>query len=107
MKFQKTVVAVMSLLIFCSCVSNKKFETAQSQARATRDSLLGINHQLQTALGTCKDSTAAKDKRIATLQDQNTILKQNNTQALKQLQDLSVITSTQAESIKKSLENIG
>ena len=34
-------------------------------------------------------------------------LKENNTQALKQLQDLSVISASQAESIKKSLDNIG
>jgi chemotaxis protein MotB len=34
-------------------------------------------------------------------------LKQNNSEALKQLQDLAVISSTQAESIKKSLDNIG
>jgi len=41
------------------------------------------------------------------LQEQNASLKENNTQAIKQLQSLSVITSTQAESIKKSLDNIG
>ena len=35
------------------------------------------------------------------------MLKKNNNQALKQLEDLSVISSSQAESIKKSLENIG
>ena len=34
-------------------------------------------------------------------------LKDNNNQALKQLENLSVISGTQAESIKKSLDNIG
>ncbi|HSC39206.1 MAG TPA: OmpA family protein, partial [Chitinophagaceae bacterium] len=34
-------------------------------------------------------------------------LRQNNTQALKQLQDLSVISDAQAASISKSLDNIG
>ena len=34
-------------------------------------------------------------------------MKANNTSALKQLEDLSVITASQAESIKKSIENIG
>jgi len=34
-------------------------------------------------------------------------LKENNNQAIKQLQDLSVISSAQAESIKKSMDNIG
>jgi chemotaxis protein MotB len=107
MKYLKTVVPIVISIVLFSCVSNKKFELAQSQARSTRDSLSGINAQLSSALNICKDSTSIKDKRIAFLQDQNAILKQNNNQAIRQLQDLSVITSTQAESIKKSLENIG
>jgi chemotaxis protein MotB len=41
------------------------------------------------------------------LKNQIAFLKDNNTQALKQLQDLSVISSQQAESIKKSMENMG
>lgn len=72
-----------------------------------RDSLTGANSNLQASLNTCKDSVDAKDRRLSTLQEQIALLRQNNTQALKQLQDLSVITSTQAESIKKSLDNIG
>jgi chemotaxis protein MotB len=107
MKYQRTLIPILSTIIFFSCVSNKKFERAQSQARSTRDSLTGVNAKLQAALNTCNDSTVSKDKRIAFLQDQNAILKQNNNQAIRQLQDLSVITSTQAESIKKSLDNIG
>ncbi|MEJ0082174.1 MAG: OmpA family protein [Puia sp.] len=107
MKYQRILIPILSSIIFLSCVSNKKFERAQTQARATRDSLTGVNSRLQSALNTCNDSTASKDKKIAFLQDQNAILKQNNNQAIRQLQDLSVITSTQAESIKKSLDNIG
>ncbi|OYW19308.1 MAG: hypothetical protein B7Z54_04135 [Sphingobacteriales bacterium 12-47-4] len=45
--------------------------------------------------------------QIDGLNKQVAFLKENNTQALKQLQDLSVITGQQAESIKKSLENMG
>jgi chemotaxis protein MotB len=107
MRFPTIIPAFLSSLIFLSCVSNKKFEQAQNVARSTRDSLMGVNSNLLASLNTCKDSVNAKDKRLADLQYQNTFLRENNTQALKQLQDLSVITSTQAESIKKSMENIG
>ncbi|HEY2648372.1 MAG TPA: hypothetical protein VGI38_04235, partial [Puia sp.] len=107
MRYPKIFVFIISALLLFSCVSNKKFELAQNQARHVRDSLTGINTNLQSDLNICKDSTSAKDKRISTLQDQNALLKQNNNQALKQLQDLSVISGTQAESIRKSLENIG
>jgi chemotaxis protein MotB len=107
MKYLRKVIPFLFSIILISCVSNKKFERAQTQARTTRDSLLGINSNLLADLNTCKDSAHAKDKRIAFLADQNALLKQNNNQAIRQLQDLSVITSTQAESIKKSLDNIG
>ena len=107
MKFPALVAALLSSVVLLSCVSNKKFEQAQNSARLTRDSLMGMNSNLMAALNTCKDSVNAKDKRLSDLQYQNAFLKENNTQALTQLQNLSVITSTQAESIKKSMENIG
>jgi len=107
MRYQTIIPAILFSVILLSCVSNKKFEQAQAAAKSTRDSLMNVNSNLLSSLNTCKDSTNAKDKRISDLQYQNTFLKENNTQALKQLQDLSVITSTQAESIKKSMENIG
>jgi chemotaxis protein MotB len=44
---------------------------------------------------------------IDELKKQNPFIQDNNNQALKQLENLSVISSSQAESIKKSLENIG
>jgi chemotaxis protein MotB len=107
MKWTSITLSALSSVIFLACVSNKKFEQAQTSARMTRDSLTGVNTNLQSALNICKDSGLAKDKRLADLQYQNALLKENNTTALTQLQNLSVITSTQAESIKKSMENIG
>jgi chemotaxis protein MotB len=107
MKFPIIASAILSSIIFLSCVSNKKFEQSQNAARKVRDSLMDVNSNLLASLNTCKDSVNAKDKRLSDLQYQNTFLKENNTQALTQLQNLSVITSTQAESIKKSMENIG
>ena len=52
------------------------------------------------------DNTALNNK-IADLNKQIDFLKENNTTVLNQLQSLSVVSSTQAESIRKSLENIG
>ena len=102
--------ALASLLLFPSCVSNKKFKAEQLRY-ATLDSSY---KSLQGSLKTCEDdrADAAKkkmlsDAEIESLNKQIAFLKENNTQALKQLQDLSVISSSQAESIKKSMENIG
>jgi chemotaxis protein MotB len=98
-----------SLLLF-SCVSSKKYKGEV----AKYNELSGNYTKLQGDLKGCEDAKAeyARNKtslenEIDNLKKQNEFLKQNNTQALKQLQDLSVISSSQAESIKKSLENIG
>jgi chemotaxis protein MotB len=98
-----------SVLLF-SCVSSKKYKGEI----AKYSELSGNYTKLQGDLKGCEDAKAeyARNKtslenEIDNLKKQNEFLKANNTQALKQLQDLSVISSSQAESIKKSLDNIG
>jgi chemotaxis protein MotB len=98
-----------SLLLF-SCVSSKKYKGEIVKY----EQLSGNYTKLQGDLKSCEDAKAeyarnksALESEIENLKKQNEFIKQNNTQALKQLQDLSVISSSQAESIKKSLDNIG
>src|SRR6266581_6190249 len=54
-----------------------------------------------------QNQNAGLNNKIADLNKQIDFLKENNTTVLRQLQDLSVLSSSQAESIKKSLDNIG
>jgi chemotaxis protein MotB len=98
-----------SVLLF-SCVSSKKYKGEI----AKYNELSGNYTKLQGDLKGCEDAKAeyarnkaSMESEIDNLKKQNQFLKDNNTQALKQLQDLSVISSSQAESIKKSLDNIG
>jgi chemotaxis protein MotB len=106
----------LPLLLF-SCVSTKKFNKSQEDYATLQTKYT----QLQGDLGNCNDAKADRDRQIAGLQNdkdnlnirindlnkQVDFLKENNTSVLRQLQDLSVMSSSQAESIKKSLENIG
>ncbi len=55
----------------------------------------------------CNSKKTALQGQVDDLMKQNAFLKENSTQALKQLQDMSVISSAQAESIKKSMDNMG
>lgn len=110
MRLKQSFIAVASSVLLFSCVSQKKYKEAQARYDA-------LNVTLSTAQGnlnTCNEEKAALNRQkgilendVANLNKQIDFLKQNNTQALKQLEDLSVITSAQAESIKKSMENIG
>ena len=117
MKYRLAAIALLSSLFFLSCVSSKKFKKSQADYAELQNKY----GQLQTTLNTCNDEKAelARQKtaletdktglndRIADLNKQIDFLKANNTTVLKQLQDLSVISSSQADNIKKSLDNIG
>lgn len=110
MKLNQLILTASCSVFLFSCVSSKKFKTAQLQYTE----LQGKYTLLQNDLNACNDDKANLNRQktslegdIASLRDQIDFLKKNNTTALKQLEDLSVISSSQAESIKKSMENIG
>jgi len=110
MKCKQVLLTGLSSLLLFSCVSSKKYKGEIVKY----EQLSGNYTKLQGDLKSCEDAKAeyarnktALENEIENLKKQNDFIKQNNTQALKQLQDLSVISSSQAESIKKSLDNIG
>ncbi len=110
------IVACCSLSLF-SCVSKKSL-----QAEQFKNNELGLtNTKLQEDLNNCRTASAALQNEKNGLDTRNTALqnqvndlngqidylKKNNNQALKQLENLSVVSSQQAASIKQSLDNIG
>ena len=114
----KSILAITLLSIFLSsCVSKKKLEDAQLKYLT----LNTTNNLLKGDLKDCEDTVALLRKsktfteidnsnlksKIADLNSQVEYLKANSSTVLNQLKDLSVVTSSQAESIKKSLDNIG
>ncbi|HLZ88078.1 MAG TPA: OmpA family protein [Puia sp.] len=111
MKRTSGFIAIVSAVLLFSCVSTRKFNAMQQADRAKYDSLYASS---QSQLQSCRDANADLSRQNTGLQNQLNdlnrqlpLIRENNTQLLKQLQDLSVISSSQAESIRKSLENIG
>jgi chemotaxis protein MotB len=106
----KFIVLLASVVVFGSCVSTKKFNNAEVQLSNEKSAHTKTQQSLSYAesqLKICDTRVADLQSQIAAMKDQNVFLKENNTQALKQLENLSVISSSQAESIKKSMENMG
>jgi len=110
MNVRKIVLPALSAIMLVSCVSSKKFKkaeadyaTLQTQHTALQGDLTACNNEKATL----QSQKTALEGNVADLNKQIDLLKQNNTQALKQLEDMSVISATQAESIKKSMDNIG
>lgn len=107
----------LPVIMASSCVSGKKFKAETAKL----DELKKTYAMAQAEIKDCEErgNQLLKDKRslevereglknrIDDLLKQIDFLKENNTTVLSQLKDLSVISGSQAESIKKSLENIG
>lgn len=111
------VMGLAIVMLGTSCVSQKKYKAQV----ASYDALNAQYQAKQNDLNACETAKAnylkqiddlnkqiaALNKQIADLQKEQAYLKANNTQALNTLEALSVVSNNQAESIKKSMENIG
>jgi chemotaxis protein MotB len=115
-RIQLFMTITVSVVLF-SCVSSKKFKASQLQYTE----LQGKYTLLQGDLNNCNNDKEALNRQKSALEGDNAslngkitdlnkqidFLKANSTQALQQLQDLSVISAKQADNIKKSLDNLG
>ena len=93
----------LSCAMVVSCTTTKKLKKSEDKY----SKLDSTYKALQASKSQCDQDRAAADARIKSLEDQLADAKTNNNQILAQMKDLSVISGTQAESIKKSLDNIG
>lgn len=110
MKFKYYLLLGMAPVVMSSCGASKKLKAEQARYQELNDKYTS----LQGSLKKCEDDNAESlknrglmENEIANLNKQIAFLKENNTSVLNQLKDLSVISGKQAESIKKSLDNIG
>ncbi|MBV8251615.1 MAG: OmpA family protein [Chitinophaga sp.] len=104
-RFILPVLAVTTVLASCSAPRKLRESEARnarldSLYRATAEKLKQCDEDAARAAANYKD-------RIQNMTDKQQALQTNNTQMLEHLKELSVISSSQAESIKKSLDNIG
>ena len=110
MKLQQLTIVIAGSMLMLSCVSSKKYQDLNKKYDELNTSYTGVQGDLRN----CRDEKselerkrAASEAEVESLKKQMDYLKQSNNQAIKQLEDMSVITGAQAESIKKSMENIG
>jgi len=116
MKANYLIAAIISISLF-SCVSSKKFKSKEADYNKLEERFNTLQKDMnecgeEKAILTRQKEALEREKallagQIKDLGEQVEYLKANNNAALKQLEDLSVITAAQAESIKKSMENIG
>ena len=82
---------------------NGAYTELQGKLRSTEDELNKSKSDSEKAM----DKTKSLQSNIDDLNKQVDFLRNNNNVVLSQLKDMSVVSGAQAESIKKSLDNIG
>ena len=100
---KKIIIPIVSLVLLLSgCVGTKKYKNQIAKYEALKTECDKIQYQLSACL-TDKES---QDGQIKKMEEELKYLKANSTNMLNQLRDLSVLSTSQSESIRKSLENI-
>lgn len=117
MPFRFYLFSILLLGSMSACVSGKKLKSAQAELQALQSKYKTLETDLSDCATdkatlarqkeACEREKAMMDTKVTELYGQIDFLKQNNTQAIKQLETMSVISSQQAESIRKSMENMG
>ena len=92
--------AAILILLLTSCVSQKKYASAQDRAALCETNLK--NSQNENSM--LEASIANEKNRAKSLEQQLEYFKSTNTNLLERLSDLAVVSKSGAESIKKSLE---
>ena len=92
--------AAILILLFTSCVSQKKYASALDRAALCETNLK--NSQNENSI--LEASIANEKNRAKSLEQQLEYFKSTNTNLLERLSDLAVVNKSGAESIKKSLE---
>jgi len=106
--FKTFIILSLSALLF-SCVSTKKYSSLNSEYQKTRSSLNAcddLTNKLKNENTTLSGTNDGLNKQNKLLDDQISYLKKSSNQVLNTLQDMSVLSGKQAESMKESLKTI-
>jgi chemotaxis protein MotB len=109
---KKILLGLVLLVLFTSCASKKRLAEIAALKSANDRSLTDVadcnkrTADLQAQLSNQATSSNAKDKQVTDLQAQVDYLKRTNNNLLDRMSDLSIVSKSGAESIKKSLETL-
>ncbi|HMG81527.1 MAG TPA: OmpA family protein [Ferruginibacter sp.] len=94
-------------IILVACVSTKKFKDSEAKYAELNKEYNALAKNCDSNLTALKAKGVLDDSTIDALNSQLASVKGNNNQALEQLQNLSVITDAQAQSIQRSMDSLG
>lgn len=93
---------LLSTVILSSCVSKKEFVALQTEKQKTEKELLAVKTNLQK----CLIDSEKEDAQMFALKEQVKYLKQDKKTALKQVEDLTVLTQSSSDNIKSVISQL-
>ncbi|MFD0862390.1 OmpA family protein [Sungkyunkwania multivorans] len=99
---KKLILLSASILILASCASKKEMEALQAKQQETEDLLNAASMKLNL----CLEEKAGLTAKAQGLESQVTALNRTNGDLIKQIGDLTTLTSKGATNLEKSLESL-
>tara|TARA_R100000789_G_C2997541_1_gene147854 strand:+ start:195 stop:1043 length:849 start_codon:yes stop_codon:yes gene_type:complete len=97
-----TALVVLFTLLITSCVSKKEFVALQTKHDATKDELLTV----ETSLQKCIIEKEKQETQVFALSEQIKSLKEDKKTALKQVENLTVLTQSSSDNIKNVISQL-
>ncbi len=110
MKLKQIATLLLIAGVLGSCAGKKKLLEQQVKFDELNTFYISTQKDLEKCKQEAEDNARRRSQLMSDIENLNSqiaFLKENNNTFVNQLKDLSVITGTQAESIKKSMDNIG
>ncbi|MGY0408600.1 MAG: OmpA/MotB family protein [Polaribacter sp.] len=99
---KKVTLILLSAVLVSSCVSKKEFANFKQQKEQTEKELLAVKTNLQK----CLIDRDSQYSRVFTLQEQVKSLQQDKKTALKQVENLTVLTQSSSDNIKNVISQL-
>lgn len=100
---KKLLVLSLTAIFLSSCVSKKQYADMESSYKSTKQELVNTKASLQKCLiekDKNSNQVAATEAQIASMKDQVASLKEDKKTALKQVENLTVLTQSSSDNIK-------
>ncbi len=99
---KKLVLILLSIVVTTSCVSKKKYTELETEQAQTKEELLKVETSLQKLM----IEKERQDSKVASLSDQVASLQDDKRNALKQVENLTVLSKSSSEGINKVISQL-
>ena len=97
-----TALLILSVILVSSCVSKKQYAQLEANHSTTKAELLKV----ETTLQKCLIEKEKQNTQVSSLSEQVTSLKEDKSNALKQVENLTVLTKSSTDGINKIISQL-